>query len=58
MAELFLILQTITRKKKSSLIKAAENMLLYWKEEKYISDYKITKAKTTGSPIYSFTIEA
>lgn len=50
--------QTITRKKKSSLLKASENMLLYWKEEKYIRDYEITKAKTTGSPIYSFTIKA
>ena len=49
-------LQTITRKKKSTLLQAVEEMLTYWKKEGYIKDYKKTKAKTTGSPLQSFTI--
>ena len=48
--------QTITRKKKSSLLLAVKDMLAYWKEEGYIRGYKENKANTTGKPIQSFTI--
>lgn len=47
---------TISRKKKSALLQAVENMLTYWKEEGYIKDYQRNRAKTTGSPLQSFTI--
>lgn len=47
---------TITRKKRSALLQAVENMLTYWKEEAYIKDYKRNRTKTTGSPLQSFTI--
>lgn len=50
--------QTINRTKKKRLLEAVEGMLSYWKEEGYIRDYKKTKAKTTGSPLQSFTIYA
>ena len=47
--------QQITRKKKSLLLSSIIKMLEYWKDEKYIKDFKLNrKAKT----IQSFTIEA
>lgn len=60
--------QTISRKKKSALLQAVEEMLNYWaKEEKdkegnitkesYIKGYTKNRANTTGKPLQSFTIE-
>ena len=48
--------QTINRIKKKRLLDAVEEMLTYWKKEDYIKDFKKNKAKTTGSPLQSFTI--
>lgn len=48
--------QTITRKKKSSLLFAVKDMLDYWKKEGYIKGYTENRANTTGKPIQSFTI--
>jgi len=47
---------SISRKKKSALLQAVEEMLTYWKKEGYIEGYKRNRAKTTGSPLQSFTI--
>jgi len=47
---------TISRKKKSSLLQAVEEMLTYWKKEGYIRNYIRNRAKSTGSPLQSFTI--
>ena len=48
--------QTIEPTKKKRLIKVIKTMLDYWKEEGYITGYKENRAKTTGSPLQSFTI--
>ena len=48
--------QTIEPTKKKRLIKVIKSMLEYWKTEGYIKGYKENKAKTTGSPLQSFTI--
>ena len=49
--------KTISRKRKSALLQAVEEMLTYWKTEGYIKGYKKNKAKTTGSPLQSYTLE-
>ena len=48
--------KTISRIKKKKLLDAVETMLTYWKKQGAIKDYKKTRAKTTGSPLQSFTI--
>ena len=48
--------QTINRIKKKRLLDAVEKMLTYWKKEGYIEGFEKNKAKTTGSPLQSFTI--
>lgn len=48
--------QTIEPTKKKRLFKAIKTMLEYWKKEDYIKGYQENRAKTTGSPLQSFTI--